>query len=181
MISNRLPLSLNPTKHLIELKAQCEVFGPLVGHAYTGEFQRQFFPWGGCSLQTSSENPLHMPTDNPIACSLPSAPQCTCQTWPYRAVTLCYTLLIPIQLHYAHLYSRPWQPTELKGSHLLPVRLSTRLLVARKSQELDDSWFGNYKIDIFKKITFSSISETAQNVIFKKSLQKCIHHPDEIT
>ena len=46
--SNRLPPSLNPTKHFIELKHQHKVFSCLVqcctGHAYTGEFQGQFFP-----------------------------------------------------------------------------------------------------------------------------------------
>jgi len=47
-ISNRIPPSLNPTKHFITLKDQREVFGRLVqcrtGHAYTGEFRKQFFP-----------------------------------------------------------------------------------------------------------------------------------------
>jgi hypothetical protein len=47
-ISNRIPPSLNPTKHFSELKDQREVFGRLIqcrtGHAYTGEFRRQFFP-----------------------------------------------------------------------------------------------------------------------------------------
>jgi hypothetical protein len=47
-ISNRFPPSLNPTKQFIALKDQREVFGRLVqcrtGHAYTGEFRRQFFP-----------------------------------------------------------------------------------------------------------------------------------------
>lgn len=47
-ISNRIPPSLKPTKHFIELKDQREIFGRLVqcrtGHAYTGEFRRQFFP-----------------------------------------------------------------------------------------------------------------------------------------
>lgn len=47
-ISNRIPPSLNPSKHFVELKDQREVFGRLVqcrtGHAYTGEFRRQFFP-----------------------------------------------------------------------------------------------------------------------------------------
>lgn len=47
-IANRIPPSLNPTKHFIELKDQREVFGRLVqcrtGHAYTGEFRKQFFP-----------------------------------------------------------------------------------------------------------------------------------------
>ena len=46
-ISNRIPPSLNPTKHFTELKDQREVLGRLVqcrtGHAYTGEFRRQFF------------------------------------------------------------------------------------------------------------------------------------------
>ena len=50
-ISNRIPPSLNPTKHFVELKDQHEVFGRLVqchtGHAYTGEFRRQFFPGEG--------------------------------------------------------------------------------------------------------------------------------------
>lgn len=47
-ISNRISPSLNPTKHFVALKDQREVFGRLVqcrtGHAYTGEFRRQFFP-----------------------------------------------------------------------------------------------------------------------------------------
>ena len=47
-IANRIPPSLNPTKHFTELQNQREVFGCLVqcrtGHAYTGEFRRQFFP-----------------------------------------------------------------------------------------------------------------------------------------
>ena len=43
------PTLLNPTKHFTELKDQREVFGRLVqcrmaGHAYTGEFHKQFFP-----------------------------------------------------------------------------------------------------------------------------------------
>ena len=47
-IANRIPPSLNPTKHFTELQNQREVFSRLVqcstGHAYTGEFQKQFFP-----------------------------------------------------------------------------------------------------------------------------------------
>jgi len=47
-ISNRIPPSLNPTKHFTELKDQREVFGHLIqcrtGHAYIGEFHKQFFP-----------------------------------------------------------------------------------------------------------------------------------------
>ena len=47
-IANRIPPSLNPTKHFTELRNQREVFGRLVqcrtGHAYTGEFRKQFFP-----------------------------------------------------------------------------------------------------------------------------------------
>jgi len=47
-ISNRIPPSLNPMKHFTELQNQQEVFGHLMqcctGHAYTGEFRRQFFP-----------------------------------------------------------------------------------------------------------------------------------------
>ena len=47
-IPNRIPPSLNPTKHLIELQNQRKVFSCLVqcrtGHAYTGEFRKQFFP-----------------------------------------------------------------------------------------------------------------------------------------
>jgi len=47
-IANRIPLSLKPTKHFTELKNQWEVFGCLIqcrtGHAYTGEFRKQFFP-----------------------------------------------------------------------------------------------------------------------------------------
>jgi len=46
--SNRIPPSLNPTKHFVALKDQREVFGRLVqcrtGHAYTREFHKQFFP-----------------------------------------------------------------------------------------------------------------------------------------
>jgi len=47
-IANRIPPSLNPTKHFTELQNQCEVFGHLIqcrtGHAYMGEFRKQFFP-----------------------------------------------------------------------------------------------------------------------------------------
>jgi len=47
-IANRIPPSLNPTKHFMELQNQHKVFGHLVqcctSHAYTGEFRRQFFP-----------------------------------------------------------------------------------------------------------------------------------------
>ena len=47
-IANRIQPSLNPTKHLANLKENRETFGRLVqcrtGHAYTGEFRRTFFP-----------------------------------------------------------------------------------------------------------------------------------------
>jgi len=47
-ILNRIPPSLNPTKHFTELKDHHEVFGLLIwcrtGQAYIGEFRRQFFP-----------------------------------------------------------------------------------------------------------------------------------------
>jgi hypothetical protein len=47
-ISNRLPPSLNPTKHFRHLKDSREVFGRVLqcrsGHAYTGEFRQSFLP-----------------------------------------------------------------------------------------------------------------------------------------
>ena len=47
-IANRIPSSLNLTKHFTGLQNQREVFGRLVqcrtGYAYMGEFRKQFFP-----------------------------------------------------------------------------------------------------------------------------------------
>ena len=53
---------------------------------------------------------------------------------------------------YIHDSDSPQNLVMSKGSLLLPMHLSNRLLVAHKFQELkkktDDSQFGNYRIDI---------------------------------
>ena len=84
--------------------------------------------------QTSSENPPHMPTENPLkhhsALTSPSTsvhpPNPTFQTpSPYSS----------IQLHYTHDSDSSEDLVTSKGSLPLPMHLSTRLLVARKSRE----------------------------------------------
>ena len=59
-ISNRLKPSLKPTKHFLMLKDNREVFGRVLqcrtGHAYLGEFRRDFLP--------NSPDPRTCPCDN---------------------------------------------------------------------------------------------------------------------
>lgn len=47
-VADRIPPSLNPTKHATELTSSRELYGRVVqcrtGHAYTGEFRRRFAP-----------------------------------------------------------------------------------------------------------------------------------------
>jgi hypothetical protein len=61
-IANRIPPSLNPTKHFVHLKSNREAFGRLLqcrtGHTYTGEFRQSFLPL--------SPDPNSCPCDNEI-------------------------------------------------------------------------------------------------------------------